>query len=526
MSVSDSHNEPDALTRSAWQSSSIEVLVDRQEQIDKFNNVLNRVSRRRPVSSALFEWCGGPGIGKTQLIRLLEQSCQTLRVPYVCISFNESLTGRFAADPTELVELMVLKLLKPPSSMLDSLLERIKSFRSIELPGKVVPSYYQLTREQRLYERPEWLDHLREVSNDFIGLVNSLAHSESAEHMLPAVIFFDETEYADPELVDWIEEWVISPLAQTKHCVIVWTARRPWRWKRPETRRRIQSEQLPLFRPVDAKAQMQTRSSGHDLVKTLFRKVYAVTNGHPSANAVAVTHMNIWADSQGIHEQLPPYPERELVKEIYNEFIIKYAFRRLDADEQIACELMAMVRLFDTVMLREVLQASGGRQFEHWSHEDFGELLLRLKRTQLLTWKKGYTIDSDLRHIIRRYFLFGEREMFTTVNQVASEVYRHWLSRPVNNRNLFVMEELYHQASLLQVGESVEELNEVLQKHLAQYPGWIVDKPAMRLALEQLQGELKYDAELSELTDGQSSTEMVGQIQDFCDTFDDDKISL
>lgn len=501
-----------------WLSPSPAELVDRHEQINEFELVLDRIQKDRLPQARLFEWYGGPGIGKTQLTRLLERSCQQQKVPYVHVSFDKTLAERLVTDPTELVELMAVELFEPAPLKLDSLREKIEAFRNIKPPENVVRTYYQLSREKRLYERPEWLDFLREVTNDFIGLINSIAYPEGEKRPVPVVIFFDETEYAHVELVDWIEEWIISPLAQTKHCVIVWTARRPWRWKRPEIRRRIHSEQLSVFRLNEVKTQMKSRSSDHDLVKSLFQNVYAVTNGHPSANAIAVTRMNMWADPHIIPGQKPFDPEQLLVKEIYNEFIRKYAFKGLVGDEQIACELMSMVRIFDTVMLQEVLQASGGRQFENWTQEDFGDLLLRLKRTQLLTWKQGYTVDPDLRHIIRRYFLTSEPETFITVNRTALDVYRQWLSRPVNNRNFFVMEEVYHQASLIKVGESVEKPSEVLRMRLLEYPARIEDKPSLRLALEHLQGELKHDIELNELTNGISSTELVRLTQDFLNT--------
>ena len=46
---------------------SLEQLVDRKEHLEKFADVLDRISRQGPVSSNLFEWYGSPGIGKTVL---------------------------------------------------------------------------------------------------------------------------------------------------------------------------------------------------------------------------------------------------------------------------------------------------------------------------------------------------------------------------------------------------------------------------------------------------------------------------
>jgi hypothetical protein len=117
-----------------------------------------------------------------------------------------------------------------------------------------------------------------------------------------------------------------------------------------------------------------------------------------------------------------------------------------------ACRLMALVRLFDTTMLREILQACTGEPFTG----DLGNLLLRLKKTQLLVWEKGYAIDSGLRYIIQKYFMVSEQKTFIDANRATLRVYEDWLKRPVDNRCLFVMEELYHNAVLLQVGEQMD----------------------------------------------------------------------
>jgi hypothetical protein len=93
--------------------------------------------------------------------------------------------------------------------------------------------------------------------------------------------------------VDWIEEWIINPLIQIKHCVVVWTARRPWRWKRPEIRRQLTSESLDVFDPDVVKQQIELGSAKPDLVMKLFNNVHIITGGHPFANRIVINELDL-----------------------------------------------------------------------------------------------------------------------------------------------------------------------------------------------------------------------------------------
>jgi hypothetical protein len=348
-------------------------------------------------------------------------------------------------------------------------------------------------------------------------IVGLLKHGNE-KGTLPVVFFFDETESIDSMLADWIEEWLIMPLVQMKHCVVVWTGRRPWRWRRPEIRRRLHSELLEVFEADNVKAQLAANSPTHPgLAETLFRNVYGVTGGHPYASRVAIAQLNRWED-EGKHLDAAHFPdyEPELLTRIYDDFLKGYAFKGRDFDAELvrACELMTLVRLFDTTMLSAVLRACDDQeQFTDWNQEDFGHLLQRLKRTQLLIWNKGFAIDPALRHIARRYFAVCDGETYLTATRAALAVYQLWLKRPVDNRGLFVLEELYHLASLRQSGEPVDLFSEFRRRLNNYREDWIRDPDARRNALERLEGELESDTELKQLTDGKSSSLFVEMVR-------------
>src|SRR5690349_2402727 len=274
---------------------SFDKLVDRKEQLAKFTEVLDRISRQGPVLSNLFEWYGSPGIGKSMLVRMLSDRSKEKRAVWTIIDFKESgeKTDAYLRDPIALVEDIVSNLKQQVSLNIDEFDKALQGYRKIALPDDgVVSAYAVMDQETRLYRRPEWLTELRSVIVAFIKLINSVPSTAKSDRIRPVVLFFDETEHADIELVDWVEEWVIKSLIQIKHCMVVWTARRPWRWKRPEVRRRLTSEMLRVFDVEEVQDQIQSGSEKPALVSELFKNVYTLTGGHPFANFIVINELD------------------------------------------------------------------------------------------------------------------------------------------------------------------------------------------------------------------------------------------
>lgn len=498
---------------------SLDQLVDRREQLDKFSEVLDQIGRQGTVVSNIFEWYGSPGIGKTMLVALLERQAGEKHAASTIINFKQ-LEGEvelYLYNPVKLIVRMVSDIKRQAVLDTREFDLAIQEYEAVSLPDEgVVTAYSNMSSDVRLYNDIDWLKKIKNVVIAFIKLIVALPSQEKTNGIRPVVLFFDETEHADIELVDWLEEWVIAPLVQIKHCVVVWTARRPWRWKRPEIKRRLTSELLKVFGLDMVREQIQSESAKSDLVLELFKNVYTLTGGHPLANYIVISELDSLAE-QGAKVTPETFLdfESKLLEEIFDKFVNKYALSGLDSnDVKIACKFIALVRSFDSTMLRRILQACAGDLFAPWKQEDFGDLMVRMKKTQLLVWEKGNAIDPSLRHIIQKYFMALDRKTFISANRAALQVYGDWLARQVDNRSLFVLEELYHSAALLQVGAQAN-LNEILKKRLEEYPYWIKDEHALGNALERLEGEIGNDKELEQLVP--LGIDLVKQVQAFRD---------
>lgn len=497
-----------------WESPDLNFLVNREEQRETFIRALQAAKSSRPAQARrnVLEWHGGPGIGKTTLVRLLRHECEQQSALVTSVNFLEleSQSEDFLRDPTCLLEVL-LDGFQPQQSTASSEFKKLtQEYRQQQQPPiDVIRSYFDMSYDDRLYTRPEWLDHLNAIVIEFLNLVQSCAKKRG--HIKPVVFMFDETESVDVELADWLEEWVISPLSQMSHAVVVWTSRKPWRWKRPEVRRRLQSEELKPFERDAVKRQLAAASSD-ELAQALFGDVYVLTGGHPFANAVVISQLNTWEGD--VTSATLDDRKAELFDMIFQAFIRDYVLRKFDIEVRTACELLAHVRLFDTTMVSGVLKAARDDTFGAYEVEQFGELFYKLKKTQLLVWAKGYAIDPNLRYLIQQYYATCRQSMYITINDAALKVYRDWLTRPVDNRGTFVIEELYHLTCKKRAGEDVD-LESALRGRLQQYLEWFKDSEALRNALDMLKGELEHDTELSHLTEEYSRTMLAQVVQEF-----------
>lgn len=509
-----------------WQAPALEQLVDREEQVGQFKERLRRIRQNRPLSPSLYEWYGGPGIGKTMLIRLLVDVCRRQECRYAAINFKELNDRAFLADPSRLIESMAEQLIGHAALKGDLLHRRARALRQSEHPDDIVTAYAKLSRHDLLYARPEWLDKMRSVATSFIGLVRNLGleqtaaedpvpHPDEQERFTqPVALFFDETDYAPANLIYWLEEWVISPLLASRHCVIVWTARSPWRWRKPDVQNLVNLQSLAPFSLEESTAQLR-RGGELDLATELFGRIFALTHGHPAANRVAQEQLaEKWPDLPE-PRSLSAQDEQDLLRAVFERVINQYAFKNLSDEEAAAFRRVALVRWFDVTMLQALLSWPEDHEFQGWGTADFRQLLNQMKLKQLLAWDKGLTLDPALRPIIHDYYRLCEPDIYIRANRVALDVYGQWLDRAIDNRNLYLIEELYHWALLEQVGQSVMvddepmSVAEHLRRRLAQYRDWIPDPDNRRHVLGLLQGQISADKDLARLTVNESLSELV-----------------
>lgn len=481
-------------------------IIDRIEQRDAFTDVIERMRSNMPFQHNLFEWYGAPGIGKTTLVRLLNNECEQRNVPWVLIDFESKENKKpddYLSDPIKLVE-EIVNTLSEHNYDVSFIKERISVYREESLPSEgICLAYARMSERERAHSEsnPKWLVRMRYVISGLADIVTRPAAPSSSEQFFPIVLFIDGVDTLHELLTDWIEEFLVKPFVQSKRVIVVWTARNARKWKRPEIRWDRKSEELRTFSEDEVRLQLSHSpriKRDENLAEQLFKNVYTLTGGHPYAGAVVIGKISQWDE---LNISVVKKREQELYKEIFQIVIQNYAFKNLTKEQRTALELCSMVRLIDTTTMQRILGESSGL-FENWQRNNFDRLLLELRKTYLLRWEKsGWTIEPSIRHLMRSYYLTCSEEMFQKVNEAALKVYQDWLSKQVDNRKLFIIEEIYHFISLTQVNKKEKDIVAILKERLEEYPIPVKQDPdSWRITLEQIEGDIEHDDEILRIT--------------------------
>lgn len=475
--------------------------VNRETQREEFLAALSRIRMLGSIFETVMEWYGSPGSGKTTLVAMLSKECLNLALPYTLIDFNTSRSKyikQSEEDKTFLVAELTRGLEETSNSALNSAIavhEAIAEYQAVLKEGE---------RAQQIA--------LNRVGRAFIAFADDLMQRS------PIVLLFDETERATAEMMAWLEEWVISPLVQRGRCLIVWTGRRPQRWKRFEVRRRLVSQELELF---DDKAlsdlfkkNSPAQEYAHDFVD-LSGQVGRVTGGHPLASALALVQLKDLAEAgKGVNAERFSVYEPDLLDNLVQNFVEEYAFRDVDAEElRAACRILSLLRQFDVILLREVLKSSVP-DFAQYETLEFSGVLTRLRQTQLVIWdsqRKGYALDRTLRRVLGEYIYRRQPELYHKANTLALRTYHDWVRSAGDNSAVYIVETLYHQACLNRPESAPVDLVEMLTVQLRNHPQ--ADLELRSSALERLEHELDDDLELADLVGKETWEQLIAKVQ-------------
>jgi hypothetical protein len=492
---------------------SVEHYVNFKRAVGYFRRCLISIHNGQPVKHVI-EWNGGPGLGKTSLInKVMKENCNKNHMSWTLINFKSSIRERknYYNDPTLLIWDLTTGLLTNQNRNISSLELAIEAYRNVRPSGDFIENLLNLPRND-LTE--DWVDAMNRVCSTFIEIVEKIGRRRG--QIQPVVFFLDETESVDHELLDWFEEALLSRLVLKEYCLVVWTGRRHWRWKRPEVRNQLVREDLGHFEPDDVEDFINLNHT--EKAKILLGWVDAVhrlSAGHGYSVALAVHVLDKWLEDHP-DEKLPASYEAmecELLSTLRQDFVWDYAFEDLDTNTSKALESLALLRSIDTNLVMHIVLQRQQSQFGD-PYDEAHDLLDRLQKTDLLTWKNtSYAVGEDIRHVLYAYYRKCEPDSYIEVHEQAVKAYSEMLLRAGENLNLLTIEKLYHMAALSQLRNGID-LEKEFSQHLNEYLIRIKDETFRLHTLEQLQFMLKNDIELRDLTDNLSIRIFARQVQD------------
>ena len=168
-------------------------IVNRLGGIDLFENYLLQLHTRSGATKSIIDFWGIPGIGKSTLLHGIFEKSLAHKHKTVFIDFRElfALTNRLSIQKAR--ELIRAKLY---SQMFD-----VKAFH-----------------DQKFQSRPATKEDPNQLSSEF---VNKAINYLSIDKKRSFVFLFDSVEYCKPEIFEWLERFVFSPLVSTKKVLIV-----------------------------------------------------------------------------------------------------------------------------------------------------------------------------------------------------------------------------------------------------------------------------------------------------------------
>jgi len=496
---------------------SVSQYVNFKKAIRYFRMAILSIDQKHPVKH-IVEWIGGPGIGKTSLLKkLIQEECNSsddsktkVKILWTYVNFKSAQKSglNYYQDPTILIEFMANELAAGVS--FPELAQAIQTYRDVRPQGDFISAYEKLSRNDI---PPNWQDAMKKVCGCFVEFVDSLGQMKDT--IKPVVFFIDESESVEYDFADWFEDCILSRLVLKKYCLIVWTGRREWRWKRPEIRNQLIRETLGHFEPDDVKEFIwqNHKANAHHLLPWV-DEVHKLSGGHGYSVALAVQILDDWVKEHPGQILPASFDEMkcELLSTLRQDFVLDYAFDGLNTDLMTALEPLALLRMVDTNLVAHILAGIYPAQFSNTVDEAFS-LLARLKNTDLLVWKNpSYIVGEDIRHVLNAYYRQCDHEKYLAIQKLAVSAYDELLEKALDNRNLFFVEFLYHLASQQQVDNTVN-LEQSFQKHLHKYPIRVENREFLKYTLRQLIEVLSNDSELKDLSNGISANYFVEDVQ-------------
>jgi len=353
-------------------STSIHKFVGRKEQINLVEERIGIIQYGGSVFQAVVNFHGVVGIGKTVLLRELEERVSDKHLPYAFVDFT---------DPQDQVA-------------------------------------------------------LREIATNLTG-----------DHNGPAVLFLDTLEKADPELLDWMEDEVISPLIRTDRALVIAASRAPHRWKRFEVRRRACQERLTPFDEKTTRKQLPQEYS------TLAPKVVHLTYGHPFGNVYVLQSVRQIEQEVGRPFKRADFDEYQarLVQDLVDQLVERIVMEDVPSDIRRAYRVMALARHFDVNVLRRLLTRFVQDPFADKSAAYFLSVVGAMVKTTLVEWRsdrRGYALDDTIRGMLALNMKLTNEKLYQEINQDLIGLYDEWIGRVPENRSGFIIERLYHEACL------------------------------------------------------------------------------
>lgn len=300
-------------------------------------------------------------------------------------------------------------------------------------------------------ERAELLQNAKEktavATSAFIELLLSLA-----EETTP-LILFDTAEEIDTDQWPDLEEAFLEPLLENERILVITSGRRraPW-WRRVEVRRRAEPIGKCHVRPFDRQT-IADQFAALDIpsAPVLANKLFDYTGGNPQL-AYEISR-SFLALTQADTMSLPPQTGaqfRQQVQAILQAYLADI-WDQVPADLQTMINLLAPLRVYRTEELRAMMTRASYKPNEMTDIKLLRTLRRLEQETHFVWWddgRNGYVTDRPARAILNQISRLKDEATFQETESYILEFYWRWARKYANSNISYVIEILFHQATL------------------------------------------------------------------------------
>jgi len=411
------------------------LFVDRRPQLDLIAERVDSAYMNKFVPSPLVNFWGVKGIGKTWLLRYLNDKYQyPRREPEATFSLFYS----FEDNPLTYQVERIVRTLAP------EVFNQVSSTISSDIEADL---------------------GLAQDQGDVAAFVDAL--NALAQQLIP-LLLFDNTEHVPPPDWEKIEQELLEPLITSNRVIVVIAGRRQIpRWRRFEVRRRVVEYDRTRITPLEK------TDIGKQLELSRYRNIpvdwlYAHTGGNPYLVDVLARHATQWIKDKYV-------TDFTLIWEQHRSQLVEILKAAEDSQLESVVDEGLRMALYAVIPLRfyrlEAIRDMCSRQGTNEEPDVYYLTLLRRldQETEVVWWhrdRRAYVTSEVVRQVINRRRLLEDPSNFVFHHENAWKMYWKWVRDYPQASEDFMVEIFFHLGNIYLAKQNFDELHQQALKVL------------------------------------------------------------
>ena len=374
----------------------MESFVDRETALKYINNAFETLQdKKRLLRNPIVDFYGIGGIGKTFLLKKVQQRCQDEQLRCIWVDASKGI-----------------------SNVSHEVIRQMQQY-SIPLP---------------------FGDSDTNSLSDFISAVRILLKRG------PVVILFDSIDTSDKAQLNWLET-LLRDLSDDNNLFVVLTSKRALSFEND----RSLARKLTLFplRPFDRPGcEAYLNTIGNQIETEIRDSIFLWTRGYPLALNVMVQAVTSGLDPRKDEDQ------KEIITHLIDQVLHRSVLARVDLKErdwyQTVLSLLSVPRHFNLVVMEDLIEKFTPELALANSLEYFGLPREINETTEVLDWSVtgiGFSVDTPVRAILSLKLRIEQSEIYYEAHRFLAQMNKKWAIEVSGaDRMRYLREYLYHSA--------------------------------------------------------------------------------